>query len=65
MFHLQKLSRCLISARYIAIKYSSSSATQILPKDIADKSSLKTGGNTIVQKTKSSYSNFKKKYNVN
>lgn len=52
MFHLQKLSRCLISARYIASKYSSSSATQILP-NIADKSSLKTGGNTIVQKTKS------------
>lgn len=54
MFHLQKFSRCLISARYIASKYSSSSVTQILPKDIAEKSSLKTGaGTTNVQKTKS------------
>lgn len=49
----------MISARYITSKYSSSSATQILPKDIADKSSLKTGGNTNVQKTKSNYFKFK------
>lgn len=57
MHHLQRFSRCFVSARYVAINYSSSSATQILTKDIADKSSLKTGGNAapVNPRTKSKY----------